>query len=116
MLDRADSLPAESRKRELAAVMVEPQLSRVLQRIDKMKSQHIATYGRIIVHVKGVQLTADGATVSDCQDSHGSGLLNSVTQKKINRGVRQGNTKALLVKGADGKWRVSKSITIGEGC
>ncbi|TMR04366.1 hypothetical protein ETD83_08380 [Actinomadura soli] len=116
MLERADSLPARSRERELATVMADPQLSRVLQRIDEMKRQHIATYGHIIVHVKSVQLTASGATVYDCQDSRGSGLLNSITRKKINRGVQQGNTKALLVKGSDGRWRVSKSITLGEGC
>ncbi|MFG2016903.1 hypothetical protein [Actinomadura geliboluensis] len=116
MLDRADSLPAESRKRQLATVMTDPQLSRVLQRIDKMKSERLATYGHIIVHVQSVQLTPTGATVHDCQDSRNSGLLNSITRKKINRGVRQGNTKALLVKGSDGQWRVSKSITIGEGC
>lgn len=81
-----------------------------------MKIQNIATYGRIIVHVKRVQFTESGATVYDCQDSSGSGLLNSITGKKINRGVEQAHTKALLVKGADGRWRVSKSITVGEGC
>lgn len=116
MLDRADSLPVESRKQDLATVMVDPQLSRVLRRVDEMKSQNIATYGRIIVHVKRVQFTESGATVYDCQDSSGSGLLNSITGKKINRGVEQAHTKALLVKGADGRWRVSKSITVGEGC
>ncbi|MBO2465993.1 hypothetical protein [Actinomadura violacea] len=116
MLERADSLPAESRRKQLATVMADPQLSRVLQRIDTMKSHHIATYGHIIVDVKSVQLTASGATVYDCQDSRNSGLMNSQTGKKLNRGVRQGNIKALLVKAADGQWRVSKSITIGEGC
>ncbi|TDC69850.1 hypothetical protein E1200_07105 [Actinomadura sp. GC306] len=116
MLDRADSLPAESRKAQLATVMVDPQLSRVLRRIDEMKRQNIATYGHVIVHVKSVQLTESGATVIDCQDSRGAGTMNSVTGKKINRGVQQGSTKALLVKGSDGQWRVSKSITVGEGC
>ncbi|WP_344276461.1 hypothetical protein [Actinomadura napierensis] len=116
MLDRADSLPAESRKQQLATVMADPQLSRVLQRIDKMKSQHIATYGHIVVHVKRVQLTTSGATLYDCQDSRDSGLLNSATGKKLSRGVSHGNTKALMVKGSDGQWRVSKFITIGDGC
>ncbi|MFI0410601.1 hypothetical protein ACH34S_32325 [Actinomadura sp. 3N508] len=116
MLDRADSLPADSRKHELATVMVDPQLSRVLRRIDEMKSRRIATYGHIIVHVKNVQLTASGATVDDCQDTRNSGLLNSVTRKKINRGIQQERTQALLVKGSDGQWRVSRSTTLGEGC
>lgn len=116
MLERADSLPDESRKRQLATVMVDPQLSRVLRRVDEMKSQNIATYGHIVVHVKGVQIAESGATVYDCRDSRNSGLLNSATQKKINRGVQQEHAKALLVKGADGQWRVSKSTTLGEGC
>ncbi|MEU5993868.1 hypothetical protein ABZ806_33265 [Spirillospora sp. NPDC047418] len=116
MLDRADSLPVEFRKRDLATVMVDPQLSRVLRRIEEMKKQHIATYGQVAVRIKSVQLTASGATVFDCQDSSNAGILHSITGKKINRGVREGNTKALLVKGSDGQWRVRKSITIGEGC
>lgn len=116
MLDRADSLPAETRKRDLATVMVDPQLSRVLRRVEEMKRQHIATYGQVAVRIKSVHLTVSGATVFDCQDSGTAGILNSVTGKKINRGVREGNIKALLVKGADGQWRVRKSITIGEGC
>jgi hypothetical protein len=96
--------------------MVDPQLSRVLRRIEEMKKQHIATYGQVAVRIKSVQLTASGATVFDCQDSSGAGILHSITGKKINRGVREGNIKALLVKGSDGQWRVRKSITIGEGC
>lgn len=102
MLDRADSLPAEFRKRDLATVMVDPQLSHVLRRIEEMKKQHIATYGQVAVRIKSVQITASGATVFDCQDSSNAGILHSVTGKKINRGVREGNTKALLVRGLKG--------------
>lgn len=116
MLDRADSLPADSRKQKLATVMAEPQLSRVLKRISVMKKQHLTTYGNVIVHLTSLQLTADGATILDCQDTRNAGLINSVTQKKVNRGVKEDNTKALLIKGNDGKWRVSKSITLGKGC
>ncbi|MFA1543496.1 hypothetical protein [Actinomadura monticuli] len=116
MLDRADSLPVESRKRDLATVMVDPQLSRVMRRIDVMKKQHITTYGRVVVHIRSVQLTSSGATVFDCQNSSGAGIRNSITGKKIKRGVGKGHAKALLVKGSDGKWRVRKSIMIGEGC
>lgn len=116
MLDRADSLPSDSREQQLAAVMAEPQLSRVLKRIAEMEKQNLTTYGNVIVHIKSVELTEDGATVLDCQDTSNAGLINSVTQKKVNRGVKEENSKALLVKGRDGKWRVSKSITLGKGC
>lgn len=116
LLDRADSLPAGSRKQQLATVMAEPQLSRVLKRIADMKERHLATYGSVIVHVTNTELTASGATVLDCQDARNAGIVNTATQKKVNRGVKEDSTKALLIKGADGRWRVSKSISLGEGC
>lgn len=116
MLDRADSLAPETRKQELSAVMVEPQLSRVLKRIDDMKEQKQATYGNIVVHIARVNLTGNRAVVRDCQDSSNAGLLDTRTQKKLNRGVKERNTKALLERGADGRWRVSKFIILGEGC
>jgi hypothetical protein len=43
--------------------MVAPQLSRVLRRVDEIKTKNIATYGEIVVDVKGVQLAAGGAMV-----------------------------------------------------
>ncbi|GAA1834776.1 hypothetical protein [Actinomadura chokoriensis] len=116
MLSRADSLPSSSRKQQLAAVMAEPQLSRVLKRIGEMKKQNLTTYGTIIVHIKSVELTTNGSTVLDCQDTRNAGLVNSVTKNKVNRGIKEESTKTLLVKGQDGKWRVSKSISLGEGC
>ncbi|MBE1533225.1 hypothetical protein [Actinomadura algeriensis] len=116
MLDRADSLAPETRKQELSTVMVEPQLSRVLKRIDDMKGNNQATYGNIVVHTPRVNLTRNGAVVRDCQDSSNAGLLDTRTQKKLNRGVKERNIKALLEKGAEGRWRVSKFIVLGEGC
>ncbi|MFV2178742.1 hypothetical protein ACFHW2_40380 [Actinomadura sp. LOL_016] len=116
MLDRADSLARGTRRQELSAVMVDPQLSRVLKRIDDMERKNQATYGNIVVHVTSADITEDGAVVRDCQDSSNAGLLDTRTQKKLNRGVKKRNIKALLERGTDGRWRVNKFIVLGEGC
>lgn len=116
LLDRADSLPDYSRGQRLSALMAEPQLSRVLKRIEQLKNDHLTSYGQVIVHVKSIQLDGDEATLRDCQDSSSAGLENTDTHKKVSRGVKKGNTKALMVKGPDGNWRVSKYIVLGEGC
>ncbi|MBO2460333.1 hypothetical protein [Actinomadura violacea] len=116
MLDRAAALPDDSREQQLAAVMVDPQLSRVLKRVTEMKKQHLVTYGYVISHVTSVELTEAGATVLDCQDSRNAGVINTVTHKKVNRGIKDDNTKAMLIKASDGKWRVTKSISLEKGC
>ncbi|MWA04602.1 hypothetical protein F8568_030340 [Actinomadura sp. LD22] len=116
MLDRADSLPSDTRRQQLSTLMAEPQLSRVLKRIDEMKRQHLTTYGKVIPHVTSVEVDGNNATILDCQDTRNAGLINAATHKKVNRGIREDHTKALLVKGSDGNWRVSKSIELGEGC
>lgn len=116
MLDRADSLPADTRKQQLSALMVEPQLSRVLKRTEELRSKNLTSYGKVVVHVTSVEVNGNDATLRDCQDSSKAGILNKSTQKKVNRGVEKGSTKAYMVKGADRRWRVSKYVVLGEGC
>ena len=116
VLDRADSLPESSRKQQLSALMIEPQLSRVLKRVEELQSKNLTSYGKVAVHITSVKVTGNDATLRDCQDSSNAGIMNKHTRKKINRGVKKGNTKAYLVKGTDGQWRVSKYVVYGEGC
>ncbi|MFI0354244.1 hypothetical protein [Actinomadura sp. 9N407] len=115
-LERADTLPEATRKRELSTYMVDPQLSRVLKVIEQHRDDHLATYGSVVIRIKDVQVDGSKATVRDCQDASRAGLLNTETRKKINRGFKERNTQALMEKGADGHWRVSKFIELGEGC
>ncbi|NEA27643.1 hypothetical protein [Actinomadura bangladeshensis] len=116
MLDHADSLPESSRKQQLSTLMVEPQLSRVLKRAEELESKNLTSYGKVVVHITSVDIAGNDATLHDCQDSSKAGVMNRNTHKKSNRGVEKGNTKAYLVKSADGKWRVSKYVVLGEGC
>ncbi|WP_147339383.1 hypothetical protein [Actinomadura spongiicola] len=116
ILDRADSLPASTRRQKLGVHMTDPQLTQVLDRVEEMKRTDIATYGTVATHIQSVRIVGTGATLRDCQDSSGAGLLNVRTGKKINRGVEEETIKAYLAEGSDGRWRVTKSISYGKGC
>lgn len=116
VLDHADSLPADSRRRELSARLADPQLSRVLDRIEQMHAKHLASYGTSVVHVSNVRVDGAKAILRDCQDSSNAGLMNTVTHKKVNRGLKEEGIKAYLSKGGDGVWRVTKMISLGRGC
>ena len=115
-LERADSLPDTTRKQQLSTYMVDPQLSRVLKVVKEHRKDHLATYGSVIVHINSVSVDGGDATLRDCQDATNAGLRDTRTYKKINRGVRERHVEATLKKGADGRWRVSKHIILGEGC
>ncbi len=116
MLDRAGSLAASDRLRQLSTVMIEPQLTRVLKRIEEMRNKNLMTYGTVAPHVRSIQINLDNAIVLDCQDSSRAGLIEVNTRQIVNRGVKEGSLKALLNKSPDGQWRVSRSITLNEGC
>lgn len=116
MLDHADTLPMSSRQQQLSALMVDPQLSRVLKRTDELRSKNLTSYGKVLVHITSVSVNGHDATLRDCQDSSNAGIMSRTTRKKINRGVAKGNIKAYLIESADGQWRVSKYVVLGEGC
>jgi hypothetical protein len=116
VLGRAASLPRATRKERLSKYMVDPQLSKVLDAIQTNEANDITTYGSSMPHIKSVRINGDEATVDDCQDGSKAGLIEVSTSKKINRGLKEENIKTDLMKSVDGRWRVSNSTTIGEGC
>ncbi|RAY12965.1 hypothetical protein DPM19_23465 [Actinomadura craniellae] len=116
LLDRADTLPAGNRTQQLSRYMTNPQLSQVLDRIKALHAKKLTSYGASVVHIKDVKVEGDNATVHDCQNSWNSGLMNATTRKKVNRGVKEENVEAFLIKGTDGRWRVRKYVVLGEGC
>ncbi|WP_146087329.1 hypothetical protein [Thermomonospora echinospora] len=116
LLDRAHTLPAASRRQHLSTYMTDPQLSRVLDRIEKLRADGLVAYGTTVVHIKSVLIDGNDATVHDCQDTRNAGLMRADTHKKISRGVKEENIKSYMLKGADGRWRISKSVALGEGC
>lgn len=115
-LDTADSLPEGTRKQELSRFMSDPQLSRVLNRVEELKAENLTSYGNSIPHVQSVHVDGNKAILHDCLDASNAGLQNSRTHKKVNRGLKEEGVKAYLSKGSDEQWRVVKIISLGEGC
>ncbi|WP_396452177.1 hypothetical protein [Actinomadura sp.] len=115
-LDRADSLPASSRRKQLSIYMTDPQLSQVMNRIQEMKRDNVTSYGSVIPHVQRIEVNGNDATLHDCQDSSNAGNMNTLTRKKIDRGLNKETVTAQLLKGSDGRWRVTKTVSHGKGC
>ncbi|MUN35371.1 hypothetical protein [Actinomadura litoris] len=115
LLDHVDSLPIAVRKQQLSQFMGEPQLSRVLGGIQKNQSENHASYGKIVTHIRSLEITGNSAILHDCQDSSRTGLLDVTSGKKINRGVKEERVKAHLSRDS-GRWIVTDIATLGQGC
>jgi hypothetical protein len=70
-------------------------------------------YGRPVPHVRSVSLSEDRATVVDCLDNSGTGLVDRAG-KKLSVGRERQETTAVLVL-EDGVWKVSEITTIAGG-
>ncbi len=96
--------------------MTDPQLTKVIDRIKEMKRKNLVAYGRVTTHIQSISLDGIDASLRDCQDSGNAGTMNTLTRKKINRGIQNENIKAYLSRGSDGRWRVTKAVSFGRGC
>jgi hypothetical protein len=70
-------------------------------------------YGMPVPHVQSVSLSEDRATVVDCLDNSGTGLVDRAG-KKLSVGRERQETTAVLVL-EDGVWKVSAITTIAGG-
>jgi hypothetical protein len=70
-------------------------------------------YGMPVPHVQSVSLSEDRATVVDCLDNSGTGLVDRAG-KKLSVGRERQETTAVLVL-EDGAWKVSEITTIAGG-
>jgi hypothetical protein len=70
-------------------------------------------YGAPVPHVQSVSLSGDRATVKDCLDNSGTGLMDSDGNKLSVGRDRQETTATLVVEG--GVWKVSAITTIAGG-
>jgi hypothetical protein len=100
----------------LAAVAAEPLLSRVLNGLDAQLTRGIRQYGLVKPRPRVVGLTARSASVVDCQDASGSGVLDVDTGLPRSRGADRTPVSAALVRGADGVWRVSEARYLDGPC
>lgn len=70
-------------------------------------------YGAPVPHVQSVAVRGDRATLLDCLDNSGTGLMDR-SGKKLSVGREQQATTATLVQ-EDGTWKVSEITTIAGG-
>jgi hypothetical protein len=73
------------------------------------QTQHEEPWGKPVLHVTHVDLTATTAKIHDCQDASNAGLANAKTHQLIprTRGTANRNLIADMTLGGDGQWRVS---------
>ncbi|GAB3971284.1 hypothetical protein GCM10029978_046180 [Actinoallomurus acanthiterrae] len=73
------------------------------------QSQHEEPWGKPVLHVTRVDLTATSAKIHDCQDASNAGLANAKNHQLIprTRGTASRNLIADMTLGGDGQWRVS---------
>jgi hypothetical protein len=70
-------------------------------------------YGAPVPHVQSVSLSGDRATVKDCLDNSGTGLMDGSGNKLSVGRDRQETTATLVVE--EGVWKVSEITTIAGG-
>ena len=70
-------------------------------------------YGTPIPHVQSVSVSGDRATVRDCLDNSGTGLIDRAGKKLSVGRPRQATTATLVLKG--GVWKVSEITTVAGG-
>jgi hypothetical protein len=109
VLPKAEHTDSESQRRRLLAdYAVDPQLSTALRGIDDLHGRDLTSSGYVIVRIKKVQLVAGTATVWDCQDATHALIQKRSTGKAVSRGVSHDYLRATLLRGSDGRWRISK--------
>lgn len=108
-LPRAEHADSESQRRELLAdYATDPQLGTALRGIDDLHGKDLTSTGYVVVHIRRVQLSSGTATVWDCQDATQALIRKRSTGKAVSRGVSHDYLRATLVRGSDGRWRISK--------
>jgi len=93
-----------------AGIAVNPIKGQVLTALNADKIIDVVTYGVPIHHIYWPVVIGDGkvAQLGDCMDSSHYGSMFRKTGQKRTVGPAKINTMASLVKGSDGKWRVSQ--------
>jgi hypothetical protein len=92
----------------LQTVAVEPQLSRMVNNLDSLKSRGIAVYGKNVEYVKKIELNGDLATVSDCQDASKSGQADARTGERKTVGIPRNPVSARMQRSPKGNWMVAE--------
>jgi hypothetical protein len=101
----------------LAQVAVDPQLGLILASAREQRRNSLIIYGHVVPRPTVLPIDgADRARVTDCQDASKSGQADLKTGRPRTVGIPRNPVTAVLVRGADGRWRVSSISYPGGTC
>jgi hypothetical protein len=100
-------------RRLLSRYATDPLLSEVIVNIGKLHSSDVTSEGYVVVHIEKVQVSGVNAELRACQDSTHALLRNTRSGKITNRGGSNDHARAVLIRGADGQWRVKRIFPLG---
>jgi hypothetical protein len=113
-LPQAEHEATEGGQRQLLSrYATDPLLSEVIANIGKLHSSDVTSEGYVVVHIEKVQVNGANAELRACQDSTHAFLRNTRTGKITNRGGSNDHARAVLIRGADGQWRVKRIFPLG---
>ncbi len=109
--------PAARWRAVLSAVATDPVLTRLLHAAAVQKRQRIAIYGQAVARPT-IPVIAGRSTVrvADCQDASHTGQADARTGRPRSVGLARTPVVAVMVRGADGRWRVSDVRYVGGRC
>ncbi|KAA9159426.1 hypothetical protein FPZ12_020180 [Amycolatopsis acidicola] len=100
----------------MAEVAVDPQLTTTLNAMQQQKQSGVKVYGDVTARIASVQVTGASAKVTDCQDASRTGQADAKTGDPKTVGVERNPVSADLVRGTDGRWKVSQVTFPGGTC
>lgn len=116
-LHELDKKPVGTWRDQLARVAADPQLSATLSAMRYQRDIGESAYGHVTARIEMVEISGRKARVSDCQDASRSGLQDTKSGRKKNRGIARNPVRADLRQSAsDGRWRVVKISYPGGEC
>jgi len=111
-----DKQPTSRWRAVLATVSVDPILTRLYAGTKAHQQAGIRLYGQVRARPTVRRVTGSRATVGDCQDASQAGQADARTGKPETVGVARSPVEATMLRGADGRWRVSDVRYMGGSC
>jgi hypothetical protein len=113
-----DSRYPESRWRAvLAVVAADPLLSRAVSSARVQHDNGVRVYGQVVPRPTVAPVNGRGqATVRDCADGSHAGQADAATGRRRTVGAARLRVLATVVRGGDGRWRVSDLRFPGGSC
>ena len=116
LLTTMQSMPADQVTPALAAVAVDPALSRIEAQNTQFRAEGKIGYGTDIIYVSWPKPIngADTAVLNDCQDGSQSGMKDAKTGNKLTVGTPNTPIEVTLTRTAQG-WKVAQANLIAGG-